>query len=343
MKSLKDKWLRIVGIPIASGIIAFGAWLWEPTTHAVPFILHFFIIAAVVLSSWHICRILLIRTRRKYPDFKESLKRLPISLVKYSAVLFCALGIQILFIDAFDVYKTKMGFQYWMKEYIISLVTAYIVAGIYEARYFFEQWVDNEKAAERLKIEAMHSQLESLKNQVKPHFLFNSLNSLMALIDEDKRKAKKFLQELSRVYRYLLQSNEKQLVSLSDELEFTDAYFYLLKTRFEDGLLTNVRVNPEDKELLLPPLTLQMLIENAVKHNRVDKESPLTVTIYSDEVQNLIVLNNLQKKNSIDVSTGMGMANISAKYKLLNQPDIAVKENSKYFKVTIPLIKNHVT
>jgi sensor histidine kinase YesM len=218
MKPLKDKWLRIIGTPICGWVIAFGVWLWAPETHAASFSIHYLIIISVVAFSWYVCRFLLIRTRKKYPGFKESLKRFPISLVNYSGVILIVLVIQILVVNALNVYKSALGFEYSMKEYLISLITAYIVAGIYEALYFFEQWVDNEKAAERLKLEAMHSQLESLKNQVKPHFLFNSLNSLMALIDEDKFKAKKFLEELSRVYRYLLQSNEKELFPLRRNL-----------------------------------------------------------------------------------------------------------------------------
>jgi LytS/YehU family sensor histidine kinase len=338
MKPLKDKWLQIIGTPVAALVAAGGSWLWEPATRNTSFLLHYSIMFLLVVVCWYFCRIFLIRTRQKYPGFKESFKRVPISLAIYSIIIFVVLGIHLLIVNTLNVYKVILGFEYWMKLYLFALFNCYMVAGIYETLYFFEQWVDSQKVTERLKLEAMHSQLESLKNQVKPHFLFNSLNSLMALIDEDQTKAKKFLQELSSVYRYLLQSNEKTLVTLSEELEFAEAYCYLLKTRFEDGLTIKVSVRQQDRKRMLPPLTLQMLIENAVKHNKVDSNKPLTVSISIDDKQNLVVVNNLQKKNSMASSNRVGLANISAKYKLLNQPEMKVNETTEEFKVVLPLV-----
>src|SRR5207302_10574389 len=134
--------------------------------------------------------------------------------------------------------------------------------------------------------------------QINPHFLFNSLSSLSSLIADDHKRAEKFVDELASVYRYLLQTNEKELTTLAKELEFINAYFHLLKTRFSDGIQMELNVDNKYDDFLLPPLTLQILLENAVKHNVILPDKPLIIKVYTDEADNLIVLNNLQKKNS---------------------------------------------
>lgn len=199
---------------------------------------------------------------------------------------------------------------------------------------------DGKKAtvlAEQLKRENLQTQLDSLKAQVNPHFLFNSLNSLSSLISEDAEKAEKFLDELSKVYRYLLRNNEDDLTTLAEELQFIQSYYHLLKTRYGDSLELQTKVDPKYLDHQLPPLTLQMLVENAVKHNRMMKERPLKIVLKSSG-DKLIVVNNLQRKVRQVTSNRVGLGNIAKKYKLLEQEDILVRENENEFAVIIPLI-----
>jgi LytS/YehU family sensor histidine kinase len=222
----------------------------------------------------------------------------------------------------------------------MNLIYAAVITGVYEVQYYLQQWKHAFAEAEALKKENLQSQLDQLKNQVKPHFLFNSLNSLLALVDEDRQRAKKFIEELSFIYRYLLQCNEKELICLESELDFIKAFYFLLKTRFEDGLELEMDVAPHLKERMIPPLTLQMLVENAVKHNLISKASPLKIKIFTDANHNLVIINNRQKKNLSVQSAKVGLSNISAKYRLLNKPDILIQETETDFSITLNLIKN---
>jgi hypothetical protein len=217
------------------------------------------------------------------------------------------------------------------------LLYGLLVAGFYELLLFMEAWRKATQEAEQLKKINLQVQLESLKNQVKPHFLFNSLNTLTGLVEKDASRAVKFIAELSNVYRYLLQSNEKELVPLSHELQFTQAYFFLLQTRFGAGISLQIEVAEWYMSHLMPPLTLQLLVENTVKHNQVSVRKPLQVLITAaDEM--LIVQNNKQLKRAT-ASTGVGLSNIAAKYQLLNQPDIFILNEDNKFIVKVPLIK----
>jgi len=182
-------------------------------------------------------------------------------------------------------------------------------------------------------------QLDSLKNQVQPHFLFNSLNTLQALVKSNENKtAVRFIGDLSQVYRYLLQSNEQQLISLEKELEFTHAYFGLLKTRFEDGIALEVNVDPAYRHAQIPPLTLQLLVENAVKHNMVSIAKPLHIKIFTNNSGELIVQNNLQCKPNNGMPSSKKGLNIASKYALLRQPHVQIYEKEEVFEVRVPLI-----
>ena len=244
-----------------------------------------------------------------------------------------------------------LGYRFDTGNFILALLSGLIInvvaTSFYEGLYIFERWRYTLLEAENLKLEAeklkkanLQSQFDSLKSQVNPHFLFNSLNSLSALISKNPDKAEMFLDEMSKVYRYLLRNNEQELTTLSTELKFAGSYFHMLKTRYGNGIIMEVNIDKSCEEYLLPPLTLQMLLENAVKHNVILKEEPLVISIQTDTYDNLIVRNTLYKKKLMVQSNQVGLANISTKYRLLNQPDIIINENENEFIVIIPLIKN---
>ncbi len=186
----------------------------------------------------------------------------------------------------------------------------------------------------------MNSQIEALKNQISPYFLFNSLNSLSALIRSNPDEAEVFLDEMSGIYRYLLRKNSRRLISLQEELEFARSYPQLLKTRYGIGLHCELNVSECYHTRLLPPLTLQLLIENAVKHNVVSRSSPLYIRIFTNDEGWLTVANNLQEKKIAVESNKVGLSNISANYKLLNQPDIIIEKTDQTFSVILNLIED---
>ncbi|MFD2569519.1 histidine kinase [Spirosoma soli] len=199
--------------------------------------------------------------------------------------------------------------------------------------------LEAELAVQRLKQEVTEMHMRALQAQLSPHFLFNSLNSLSSLIADDPAKAERFVDELSSVYRYLLQANDRELTPLATEMKFINSYYHLLKTRYGKGICLQIAISDAHQECLLPPLTLQLLVENAVKHNVVSASNPLTIHIFTDSNGSLIVRNNLQRKRLNRLaSTKKGLQNINLKYKLLNQPPIDICETDEAFDVIVPLI-----
>ena len=192
---------------------------------------------------------------------------------------------------------------------------------------------------ETLKSEALQSQFEALKNQLSPHFLFNSLTALKTLIDESPSQAQKYVSNLSNALRYTLQSNEKQLVTLKEEMAFTESYLFLIKMRFDTNLNVVIRTNEKYMLYKLPPLTVQTLVENAVKHNEVSKRKPLLLSIKTTDNESLIVMNSIQTKITEEDGTGIGLANLSKQFQLLLGREIVISDDNNEFKVEVPLIK----
>lgn len=221
----------------------------------------------------------------------------------------------------------------------VVIFYATVTLGLYEGAYLWQQWKQTFAEKEKLIQSEWQAKYDLLKAQINPHFLFNSLNSLSSLISENPQQAERFTDEMSRVYRYLLRSSDQELVSLGDELEFIRSYGHLLKTRHGEGFRLYIDVDSSMQQLLLPSLTLQLLVENAVKHNIVVKEKPLSVRISSNGDKHLLVQNNIQKKSITVPSNGVGLANINAKFRLLNNEEILVKATRDEFTVNIPLIR----
>ncbi|KAB2915397.1 MAG: hypothetical protein F9K23_11155 [Bacteroidetes bacterium] len=223
------------------------------------------------------------------------------------------------------------------KVVIISLIVTTIVTAIYEAVYLLSQWNAALINTEKLKKENLQSQFDSLKNQVNPHFLFNSLNTLATIIPEDSDQAVQFVQKLSSVYRYLLQYKDNETVDLKTELDCIDAYFFLQQIRFGDNLHVHVNIPPSYYTKQIPPLTLQILVENAIKHNIISLQKPLTVEIYVDDAQMLVTRNNLQKKKSVESSTKIGLQNLMNRFEYIYGQGIDIFETETDFIVKVPL------
>ena len=205
--------------------------------------------------------------------------------------------------------------------------------------FLLEKWRFSLAELERFKKENAESQFESLRTQINPHFLFNSLNTLSALIFQDQKKAESFVREMSDVYRYILENKDTELVTLKKELEIIKSYIYLIILRFEQNLTVTININSRLDMMLIPPLTLQMLVENAVKHNIISRKKPLAVKIYSED-DYILVSNNLQRKDTTKYSTKLGLENIKSRYNYLTDNKVEIIESPDEFLVKIPLIKS---
>lgn len=294
------------------------------------------LIIAVIL--WIGDRYILIRSRSMYPSFKDTRKRLIIqslAMFVYTVIFNNLLGYIL------DDLIFKSG-TYWFKQTLINsnsaaLFCTALVIAIYETVYFMSELKQSIEEKEMLKRESLYAQLNALKTQVNPHFLFNNLNTLSSIIPEDPKKAVDFVQQLSKVYRHILELKDEQSISLQTELDMLKAYGFLLKTRFGDNLEIDIQVPDEKLQQKIVPLSLQLLMENAIKHNIVSSSKPLKIQVYSVN-GNIVVSNNLQVKNQVNESTGTGLENIRNRYKLLSDKQVEVTESISDFTVSIPLI-----
>ncbi len=276
--------------------------------------------------------------RRQFPDIHQSIARYIISLTSYVAVTLC-ISILIMWVYSrynFYGFTWRSGF-FWIAFGLTSVLNI-ILGSVYEFFYTLQKWKEVIEQKEQLNKLKLQSELDILKSQVNPHFLFISLNSLSSLIGENPQHAELFVDELSRVYRYLLRNNEEVLTSLKNELNFIRSYAHLLKTRYGSSIEVLIDVPKSVTEHLVPPLTLQLLVENAVKHNTALKNKPLTIEINTDANERLVIKNNLQKKTTRVDSSKIGLKNIQDKYLLLNQQQIRIDETVTHFIITLPLI-----
>jgi LytS/YehU family sensor histidine kinase len=213
---------------------------------------------------------------------------------------------------------------------------------MWEADYTIREWKSSLIEKEKLQQLNLQQEFEALKSQVNPHFLFNCFNTLSSLITEDKKQAETFLNELSKVYRYLLRNNEDGLSSLQTELRFIQSYYRLLKTRHGDAVQLSIETDKKYDQYLLPSLSLQLLVENAVKHNVLSKNKPLIIDIFTTAGNKLVVSNNLQLRTLKAPSNKVGLQNIKSKYELLNQTGFQILKDQKTFIIVLPLIWNKV-
>ena len=226
------------------------------------------------------------------------------------------------------------GYQYTLYGAVIITI---LISFFLHAREFLIFWRKTAFERETFEKESIAARYESLKNQVSPHFLFNSLNALSNLVYEDQDKAVKFIKQLSDVYRYVLETREKEVVTLAEELKFLESYLYLQRIRFGNKL--NVQIDIINGSIQVAPLALQMLIENAIKHNVISEEDPLTIRLYAENGF-LIVENNLQKKSIMDGegSSRLGLTNICKRYEFLSDEKVQIAEDEKRFVVRLPVL-----
>ena len=226
--------------------------------------------------------------------------------------------------------------------YLVALAITLIVSLFLHAFYFYKALQDTRIKEQKIIAGSASAKYDALKNQLDPHFLFNSLNVLTSLIEEDPSQAQKFTTSLSKVYRYVLEQKSKNLISVDEELQFARTYVRLLKMRFEDSILFEIpdkSLNPEAK---IVPLSLQLLLENAVKHNVVTAAKPLHIKIYEEDGY-LFVTNNLQEKQVVKKSSGVGLQNIRQRYAILTKKEMEILKTDTEFKVRLPMLTSTIS
>ncbi len=235
-----------------------------------------------------------------------------------------------------------------LANYLVTIIITFFVTLAFHAFYFYKAYQENKVKEQKIIAGNASAQFESLKNQIDPHFLFNSLNVLSSLIEENPESAQKFTTSLSKVYRYVLEQKDKELVSVAEELKFAKTYMNLLKMRFENSITfeipeveiaSNLAMSEEAKVV---PLSLQLLLENCIKHNVVSEAKPLHVKI-SIENNQLVVTNNLQKKEVLSDRKGVGLQNIVNRYAILTKRTVLVEENEQEFKIFLPILTKQIT
>lgn len=236
-----------------------------------------------------------------------------------------------------DITLSRMiGFHPQMTEHLFVLLTVLLSVLLIRLISGKQQMM---LEYEKLKTEKLQTSYNALMGQINPHFFFNSLNGLNALIrNGEKEQTLTYLDELSNVFRYILQSNKKEMVTLAEELQFVKAYTYLLSVRYEGKLFFSIQAAPALLLCYLPILSVLPLIENAVKHNVISKQYPLQIDVYTTEEHALVVSNKIHSKVEEEHSSGIGLKNLWGRYRLLTGKDIVISNRKEYFKVSLPLL-----
>jgi len=229
-----------------------------------------------------------------------------------------------------------------IRNYKFGIWVTLTIVIIFHFIYFYNKYQKNRIKEQKVIASTASAKFDALKNQLDPHFLFNSLNVLTSLIDENPDNAQKFTTSLSKVYRYVLEQKNKDLVTVDEELEFARTYMALLKMRFEDSLIFEIPEHASNPESKVVPLSLQLLLENAVKHNIVTSNKPLHIKIYESE-RSLIVENNLQVKQVVKKSSGVGLNNIKQRYNLLSTRQVNINQQANRFAVAIPMLTKQIS
>lgn len=301
------------------------------------------LIFGIGVLSWATHVIISAKIRQNYPGLNQAGIR--IVLLAFCLVPFMSACIVFIFMlyDSLNI----LGYHLNMADLKMGLLVGFsinlIFETLYETDYILEKFKESAQEKEAVHQLAMQQEFDTLKSQVNPHFLFNCFNTLSSLISEDKPRAEAFLNELSKVYRYLLQNNEDGLSTLQNEVQFVQSYYRLLQTRHGEAVQLNIQIDKRYELYLLPSMSLQLLIENVVKHNVVSKSIPLEIDIFTIAGNKLVVNNNLRRRMAKAPSNKVGLENIKAKYSLLKHPGFQVMEDERNFTVVLPLIWNNAS
>lgn len=338
-----DLWFTIAGVIILGlliPLIFFGVKIGDPDSS---FPLEW--LEATIYSGtyWLVNRAIIVYFRKRYPTFEMTRKRV------FLVIIFCLVIVSLVGIILTPTLNVILNFcsvdnppPSPIQGLSATFTATFFVMAVYESIWYYSQLKKSIQEQEQVKVAHVQSQLDGLRNQVNPHFLFNSLNTLNHIVEyEDKALAKKFINQLSKVYRYILDSREESIISLEEELDFVKAYVSIQKERFLENLQIDINIPSQYLQKKVIPLSLQLLIENAIKHNIISTKKPLQIRIDIDEAGEWIkVTNTLQKRSKVLHSTKVGLQNIKERYRLLSEEkSVIIQEMAADFSVSIPLLQ----
>lgn len=332
-----DIWFVVIGMIILGFITDY---LFNNSFARYPFweaLSHWSISFSFSVVNWSVMRSYFIFLRKKLPNVEQVGKR--------ALILFFTIVISVTTIDAIGgmiigyILDVKYYFSERYRVLLPIIIISIMVMAIYEAVYFYVQLKKSIREEEQAKQVVVLAQLDALRNQAQPHFFFNSLNTLRDIIDQNsKDDAKQFVDKLSDVYRYILDSGDANVIPLRDEFKFAKAYIHIQKERFGPNLQLNWQVPETVLDRFIVPMSLQLLLENAIKHNVIARSKPLTVTISAQD-DCLVVHNKIQPKSTQLPSTKLGLINIEKRYGLITEKKPIITNDEKQFIVSIPLLK----
>lgn len=305
-------------------------------------LVHFFFTALYTFSLYGANALLFIKLDTFFVD-RFSIKRLVAGFIGSFVVSLTVIFLLHVFEE---VVYNKNTFDYFLanekpSNYLASIIITFFVTLSIHAISFYKAYNENKVKEQKIIAGTANAKFESLKNQIDPHFLFNSLNVLSSLIEENPENAQRFTTSLSKIYRYVLEQKDKELVSVDEELAFAKTYMNLLKMRFENSLFYELPTTAISTEAKVVPLSLQLLLENTVKHNVVSEQRPLHIRIYV-EGDYLAVQNDYQKKEVLQERQGVGLQNIVNRYGIITNRKVLIAQNEQTFTVKIPILTKQI-
>jgi two-component system, LytTR family, sensor kinase len=346
-----DTWLRVIGIPIISLLIP-PLFMRETYNTEYEYWLKVLIALLFSIVMWEGNRMIFLKMNKRFLNISQQSERL--FYIILMCIIFSCTAIYIIHfvLCAYFMKYTNLIAPSLFKIYGAAFLLLLTIGLLYESVRLFKLLQITISEKEQLERIHVQSQLEGLKSQVNPHFLFNSLNTLVNLIPENPDNAVHFVQKLSKVYRYILEIRDKKISTLSDEIDFLNAFVFLHKERFGDNLQVDIKNLETHSNWNILPLSLQILFENAIKHNIISSEKPLFIEVFIDNkdvkfsqtnkisMPFLVMRNNLQLKNQVMDSTGFGLQNIKDRYFLLSEKEVEIVKSKEHFTVFLPLINN---
>jgi hypothetical protein len=335
VKRINDKKILLVGIPLAGlFVLIVGMYLHGGESGTKDLLMGILPSIFVSATIWLGCRQIVIFLWHRYPWERYPKKHLLVEvfLIPVYAILVLSIMffLELTFGDAAAVRES------FLSSMVIGVLVTLFITSVHEGVFFYNQWKYNFDRSVRLEKDNLEARYEVLKTQVNPHFLFNSLNTLVNMLD-DSSEASRFARDLSGFMRYMLINRDKSTILLREEINMIHKYVYLQQSRFGKNLQVSINVPEKYFHYSIPPLALQMLLENALKHNVISQSKPLKIDVFVDPRKGIVVENNLQKKQDVQ-STGLGLRNIEERYKFLTAKSVEILESSRIFKVVLPLV-----
>jgi len=330
-----ERYLMFLGIPIVGFIMTYILNIGQVELYSIEYNINLLATTIVTAINWLGCRFIVIKLWNKYPwhlhPLKHILIEVPIVFI-FTIVLNISVSFLFIWMD-----NESLDYSELLRNTAIILLLVSFLVSLHEALFFYVQWKANFNKSLALEKANIKAEYDALKNQINPHFLFNNLNTLTTFV-EDNPEATNYIQNLSGFLRYTLDIKETDIKSLSDELKMVKKYIYLQKIRFGNSLSINVDISQEFLKYKIPSMSLQMVVDNAIKHNIISNDKQLNINIFIENNSYLVIQNNLQKRYGV-ISTNQGLSNLRKRYSFISEKGVKVLENINSFIVKLPLVK----